>query len=261
MRVHHLNCGSMRRPGAPLVCHVLLLETPRGLALVDSGFGTADIADPRRRIGFFRHIIRPLLDPAETALAQVRALGFDPADVRDIVLTHFDSDHIGGLADFPAARVHVTADEWSAATGRGSRLERGRYRPVQWSHGPRVITHPPGGEQWRGFASAVPLTDIDDGVVLLPLPGHTRGHAAVAVDAGERWILHAGDAFYDHCVIDAAGREPVILRLQERLVAHDWARVQANHQRLAEFYRHTDPDVLVVSAHDPTLFAHANATR
>ena len=36
--VHHLNCGTMNMPGAPLVCHVLLVETANALVLVDAGF-------------------------------------------------------------------------------------------------------------------------------------------------------------------------------------------------------------------------------
>ena len=62
MKVHHLNCGSMRFPTAPLVCHVLLLEAAGGLVLVDAGFGLSDIADPASRIGWFRRVIRPVFD-------------------------------------------------------------------------------------------------------------------------------------------------------------------------------------------------------
>jgi len=260
MRVHHLNCGSMRMPGAPLVCHVLLLETRHGLTLVDTGFGAADIAAPGPRIGFYRHVTRPLFDPEETALAQVRRLGFDPADVRDIVITHFDSDHVGGLSDFPAARIHTSADEWAAASNRWSHLERTRYRPAQWAHEPKILAHGPGGDTWRGFTAAKSLTAIDDGVVLIPLPGHTRGHAAVAIDTGERWLFHAGDAFYDQSIVTGVGRQPFVLTVQERFVAHDWAQVRANHARLAEL-RRAEPDLLLVSAHDPALLERARAMR
>ena len=48
MKAHHLNCGTMRLPGAPLVCHVLLVETDDGLVLVDSGFGLTTSPTPAR---------------------------------------------------------------------------------------------------------------------------------------------------------------------------------------------------------------------
>jgi glyoxylase-like metal-dependent hydrolase (beta-lactamase superfamily II) len=255
MRVHHLNCGTMRLPTAPLVCHVLLLETETSLVLVDTGFGLQDIADPRGRLGDYRHVIRPALDPAETAVRQVEALGFTAEDVRHIVLTHLDSDHAGGLADFPRATVHTTAAEWTAAQTPATLVERTRYRAAQWSHGPRVVTHGPTGEAWCGFAAAKPITD---GLVLVPLPGHTRGHAAYAVDTGTGWLLHAGDAFYHHSTVDGHGREPLVLAVQERLVAVNWAQVRANHDRLAELHR-ADSAVTIVSAHDPSMLHRAQA--
>ena len=50
MKVHHLNCGTMDPPAtAQMVCHVLLIETDNGLALVDTGFGSHDCAYPARR--------------------------------------------------------------------------------------------------------------------------------------------------------------------------------------------------------------------
>lgn len=260
MKVHHLNCGTMRAPGAPLVCHVLLVETGNGLVLVDSGFGLRDCDDPAGRLGVFRHVIRPALSRNETAAHQIAQLGFDTTDVRHIVVTHFDLDHIGGLADFPDAQVHLTAAEARGAVHAPSRRERIRYRRSQWSHGPHLVEHRPDGEAWRGFAAAKPLDLIDDGIVLVAMPGHTRGHAAVAVDAGHRWILHAGDAFYHPGTLDGHGRVPLVLRTQDVLVNYDRRQLLANQARLAELYQRRDPDLLIVSAHDPGLYAHARDT-
>ena len=111
-RVHHLNCGTMRPLGRQLsavmprdlVAHCLLVERPDGLTLVDTGIGVADVQQRAARLGrAFMLLVGPVLDPAETASAQVSALGFAPGDVTDIVLTHLDPDHSGGLADFPHA--------------------------------------------------------------------------------------------------------------------------------------------------------------
>ncbi|MEV7084469.1 MBL fold metallo-hydrolase [Streptomyces sp. NPDC093085] len=257
MKVHHLNCGTMRLPGARLVCHVLAVETGGGVALVDTGYGTRDIADPAGRIGAVRHLIRPVLDPAETALHQLAGLGFTARDVTDIVLTHFDLDHIGGLDDFPEARVHVTAAEASAARSPATLLERGRYDRTRVPRGPRLVAHAPTGEPWRGFAAARPLTGTGEGIVLVPLPGHTRGHAAVAVDAGDHWVLHCGDAFYHPGTLDGASRVPRALRIQERAVAHDIAALRANQARIAEVREEDRAALTVVCAHDPGLFEAA----
>jgi glyoxylase-like metal-dependent hydrolase (beta-lactamase superfamily II) len=259
MKVHHLNCGTMNSPGAPIICHVLLVETDNGLVLVDSGYGLADCADPTR-IGPSRHLIRPVFDVEETAARQVEALGFRRDDVRHIITTHFDIDHIGGLADFPVAKVHVTAAEALGAMRPPTRKENFRFRSVQWAHRPKIIEHDPDGETWRGFAAAKELDTIAPGIVLVSLPGHTRGHACIAVDTGHRWVLHCGDAFFYRGTLDGHSNVPVSVKLFEGLVAFDPKRVRDNHARLAELYARREPDLFIVSAHDPTLLAEAVAT-
>lgn len=251
MKVTHLNCGTMTPLAGRLVAHVLLVETDAGLVLVDTGFGLQDIANPARRLGPSRFLLRAALEPEETALRQVERLGHSPADVRHIVLTHFDLDHIGGLADFPHAQVHVTADEAAGAVRSPSPRERVRYRAAQWAHGPRLVEHSPDGEAWRGFAAAKELTEIAPGLVLVALPGHTRGHAAVAVDAGAAgWVLHAGDAFFHRATLDGQP-PPALLRNFEKLMAFDRRAVARNHERLAELHQRGEPDLTIVCAHDP----------
>ncbi len=260
MKVHHLNCGTMHPRFVPdgLVCHVLLVETPGGLVLVDSGLGLRDAESPASRFGPARFYVRPVFDPAEAAVNQIRRLGFQPTDVRHIVLTHFDADHVGGLADFPWVQVHLTNAEAFAALHPKTLVEKQRYLPAGHAHGPLLVEHSPAAtESWRGFAGAKELTEIADGIVLINLPGHTRGHAAVAVDAGNRWILHVGDSFYHHGQLDGSGSAPRALTMMERSVAFDWKKVQANHQRLSELWAAVQPDLLLVNAHDPQLLRRA----
>jgi glyoxylase-like metal-dependent hydrolase (beta-lactamase superfamily II) len=262
LNVHHLNCGTMRPLGTRdgIVCHVLLVETTNGLVLIDTGLGLQDATDPAGRLGPARFLIRPAFDPAEAAITRITALGFRPDDVRHVVLTHFDADHTGGLADFPWAAVHVTATENAAAVHPGTMIERGRYLATQRSHGPQIVEHTPDqGEAWRGFPGAEELTAIAPGIVLIDLPGHTRGHAAVAVDAGDHWVLHAGDAFYHRGQINGADHVPRTLALFERGMAHNWSKVRANHHRLTEVWNAAAPDLLLVNAHDPALLSHAQS--
>ncbi|MGW7370119.1 MBL fold metallo-hydrolase [Streptomyces sp. NPDC054841] len=252
--IHHLDCAPMRPlVGAPLVAHCLLIVTGSGLVLVDTGLGAADVSDPRRLGAMFRHTMRPMLDLSRTAVHQIRALGYDPYDVRDIVLTHLDMDHAGGLADFPHARVHVMADEYRAAMRRDTRLEMNRYLPAQWAHGADWFVHDTADSDWLGFPASRVLRSPD--ILLVPLPGHTRGHSAVAVQQPDRWLLHAGDAYFFHGEIDLRRpRCPRPLALHQRLVADDHEQRLDQLERLTALRRAHPRLVRVFSSHDAQEF-------
>lgn len=94
----------------------------------------------------FLRMNRPLLDPQENAVRQVTRLGYDPADVRHVVLTHLDRDHAGGIADFPNANVHMYGPELRAAQARATDRERSRYLTQLWAHHRPRHAAPP---DWR----------------------------------------------------------------------------------------------------------------
>jgi glyoxylase-like metal-dependent hydrolase (beta-lactamase superfamily II) len=215
MRIHHLNCGCMCPLGgrlmdgvsrgltARLVCHCLLVETDAGLVLVDTGFGRRDVEEPYRRLSpFFIHFNRIRFDHRYTALVQVRRLGFSPRDVRHIVLTHLDFDHAGGLEDFPHARVHVLQAEMAAARARHGIRGRGRYRTQQWDDVRDWRFYEAGGERWSGFDAVRDLDGLPPEILMIPLPGHTAGHAGVALRTPEGWLLNAGDAYFHRHEMD-----------------------------------------------------------
>lgn len=235
-----------------LVAHCLLVEEDAGLTLVDTGFGTDDVADPRRLGRPFTALVGARLDRDRTALAQVEALGYSASDVRRIVVTHLDLDHAGGLGDFPDAEVHVHADELAAAL-RPTTRERARYVADQWSHGPRWVEHrSDAGEPWFGFEAA---GVIDDGLVLVPLPGHTRGHAGVGVRRPDgSWLLHAGDAYFFHGEKQQPPSCPPGLRAFQRLVEVDHRSRVANQERLRSLHADHAEQVTVFSAHDEVEF-------
>jgi glyoxylase-like metal-dependent hydrolase (beta-lactamase superfamily II) len=270
--VHHLNCGTMCPAAAfllgqrglgrgMLVAHCVLVETERdGLVLIDTGFGTRDVERRTPISRAFRTLVAPALDPAETAIAQIAALGLDPGEVRHIIVTHLDLDHAGGLADFPAARVHVHAREHAAAMARTRRLERERYLPAQWAHGPRWEVYTEDGDTWRGLPAIQRLRGVDADLGLLPMHGHTRGHSAVLARAGERWLVHAGDAYFHRSSVEGTHAVPVGLAAFERLTQIDPAQHRgsvAALRQLCERY----PDLDVFCAHDPGELAALQGRR
>lgn len=263
--VHHLSAATMcprvparllgQRGRAELVAHCLVLETARdGLILVDTGFGTADVADPNRLPRMFRALTVPTLERAETLLEQLRALGHSAKDVRHIALTHLDLDHAGGLSDFPHATVHLHQRELAAATAQASARDRQRYRVAQWAHGPAWRTYQEVGDTWRGVPAIRQLEGISAEVALLPLHGHSRGHSAVLVGVGSSFLLHAGDAYFHRSAITESPAVPLGLRLFENTVRVD-ARQHASSMEALRAMRAAHADLEIFCAHDPQELA------
>jgi glyoxylase-like metal-dependent hydrolase (beta-lactamase superfamily II) len=269
LRVHHINCGTLCPPFARwvngtggifdagrMLCHCLIVETKDGLGLVDTGFGVADVEEPGTRLpAAFRALTRPRLKLGETALSQLKRLGFRREDVRHVLMTHLDLDHAGGLSDFPTASVHLHRLEHDAALNRPTRQERHRYRTAQWAHGPRWVTHDTSGESWLGFDSVRALPGTSDELLLVPLFGHTRGHSGIAVQTKDGWLLHAGDAYFAHDEIHATPPScPPFLSAFQSLMETDGPARLHNQARLRELAARPSQDVRIICAHDATEF-------
>jgi glyoxylase-like metal-dependent hydrolase (beta-lactamase superfamily II) len=276
VRIHHLNCGSLCPRGgklfggaggplspAPMCCHCLLIEGSDGLILVDAGLGVEDVNEPRRLGFLFNAMARPRLDVAETALRQVVDLGYRPSDVRHIVPTHLDLDHAGGICDFPEAAVHVFAAELRAASHRSTLMERNRYRKAQIAGIKKWAAVEEEGESWFGFSAVRPMPGTRDDVLLIPLPGHSRGHCGVAVRRSNDWLLHCGDAYFHHTEVEPHfGPAPKGVRFFESLVEFNGAQRQANQTRLRELAGGAAGEVTLICSHDLSdFFAMKSAQR
>lgn len=271
MRVHHLNCVSSCPLGGRLMdsrtssilrrghltCHCLLVETESELVLIDTGFGLRDVEDPAARLSrFFLFLVSPEFRAEMTAVRQIERLGFDPADVRHIILTHLDFDHAGGLDDFPEATVHLLAAEQDAAFARSTVLDRMRYRPQQWASSlSRWRAYEVDGGSWFGFGCVRALDGVPPEILLVPLIGHTRGHAGVAVRREEDWLLLAGDAYFFHAEMDP--ERPWCtpgLRFYQWMMEKDREARLWNQRRLRELGRSAAGEVVIACSHDVVEF-------
>lgn len=281
MRIHHLNCGTDCPLGGRLfdgaskgltgrlVCHCLLIETDRhGLILIDTGYGLQDVLHPHapppaRITRTMRTMLNIQLRQEETAYRQIQRLGFDPVDVRHIILTHLDFDHAGGLEDFPQATIHLMDAEYQSASGpRRGFVMRNRYRPAQWDRIQQWRRYGADGESWFGFGSVRDLQGLPPEILLVPLPGHTWGHAGVAINSGDRWLLHAGDAYFYRGEMRSARRRctPGLRGYQTMMEVDRRARLD-NQARLRSLSIEQRDRVSVLCAHDRVEFEQAVAGR
>jgi glyoxylase-like metal-dependent hydrolase (beta-lactamase superfamily II) len=238
---------------ATLVCHCLVIETARGLTLVDTGFGTMDLLHPEKRLSsFFRVLNRPEKNVELAAIQQIRRLGFQPHDVTNIVLTHLDFDHAGGISDFPHARVHIFQNEYHQALQKHGFINTRRYSPAQWDRHKHWVQYQPRGETWFGFDAVRELEGLPPDILMVPLKGHTFGHCGVAINDGREWLLLAGDAYFNHAEMNFHQPYcPAGASAYQTMMEVDRESRLHNQKRLRQLIHTHGDHVKVCCSHDP----------
>ena len=161
----------------------LLIETPAGRVLVETGIG--DRLDDKTRA--MRAYEGPWIVPAlETA-------GFLPESINVVAMSHLHFDHAGGLLRsdgsraFPHAQIVAQRAEWEVALGDNPRLVASYVQPEL------ELVRDWGAEGWAdGEREVVP------GVSVIPTGGHSTGHQAIVVRGtgeGARTLAFLGDLF------------------------------------------------------------------
>jgi glyoxylase-like metal-dependent hydrolase (beta-lactamase superfamily II) len=116
-----------------------------------------------------------------------QAAGIDPAQVTNIVISHFHADHISGLMAkdtnapiFPKAQIHVPAAEYKFWTNPATTAGAAK----------RIQAVFPGWSNIRQFEGD---TEVVPGVRAIATPGHTPGHTCYHIGSGNQQLIVLGD--------------------------------------------------------------------
>ncbi|MBP9135179.1 MAG: MBL fold metallo-hydrolase [Saprospiraceae bacterium] len=191
--IHHLNCVKIVSPINDNVCgHCLLIQDNDNYVVVDTGIGLLDTINPIERIGQeLIEIVGYDFDENQTLIRQIEKLNLDPNNVTDCIISHLDNDHIGGLADFPRATVHISIEELNNFNSGNQ-----RYLKIPLAHNPIIKTYEKSDLFWFGFEARKINTNIKTEILLIPLFGHTLGHCGVAIKVKNKWLFYIADAYY-----------------------------------------------------------------
>lgn len=169
--------SGLHRIGNDIVAAYLIV-TPDGVTVIDAGLS-----------GHWRDL-----------LVELRATGRSLADIRGLILTHGDTDHIGfaeRLHRETGVPIYVHSDDAERAQGRVRyRATWGRMRPAAVA---RFLwyTIRKGGLRTRYLTEVLPVTDgevldLPGAPRIIALPGHSAGSIAILSPAAD--ALFVGDA-------------------------------------------------------------------
>ena len=143
------------------IANPYLLIDPDGLTLIDAGLP-----------GSHRKILRYLA-----------SLGYAPGDLKRILITHADFDHVGGLAPLKAAtgaRVYASPVEAQAmAEGHASRPLKPRSAITRLLFDLMAGLFKPAPVQADELLSDGQILPVLGGLRVIETPGHTPGHISL----------------------------------------------------------------------------------
>jgi N-acyl homoserine lactone hydrolase len=166
-----------RNVGKPVTIPLLmfLIDHPKGLVVFDTGVDTDKPGDPYLEAS-----------PEQRLDRQMQRLGYQPGDVRYVILSHLHLDHVGCMPLFPDATFIVRRQELRAAWWPDA-YERGYdFDSLMKTRHLKYLQ--PGAEE--------ALDVFQDGsLVCIDTKGHTEGHQSLVVNLPKSGrIVLAGDA-------------------------------------------------------------------
>ena len=172
-------------PKMQTAVNAYLINTGSNLVLVDTG--AAKLFGPS--LGY--------------VLQNMKAAGYEPAQVDTVVITHLHGDHIGGLMGasgqplFTKAKIFVAqadSDFWlSQKVADAAPAEvQPFFKMARDSAAPYLATG-----QWKTFSVG---TMLAPGIQAVTANGHTPGHTAYAVESAGQKLLIWGDLVHAHAV-------------------------------------------------------------
>ncbi|MGS2737728.1 MBL fold metallo-hydrolase [Sinomicrobium sp. M5D2P17] len=245
MKVHHLNCVKIESPFGSAIGHCILIESNESLTLIDAGIGMAETKEPEKILGKeLVEITGFQFDESLTAIKQIEQLGLNPDKVANIICSHLDPDHVGGAADFPKARLHLSKEEYNSFKDGHE-----RYLNHQLSHNPEIRLYEKDDSNW--FDLPARKLDLDIEAYLIPLFGHTPGHCGVACKLNNRWTFYVGDAYYLRAELE--DRNHPIDRLATIRAVDNKTRLQSL-DKVRKVISNFGGEMEYFGYHDPTEF-------
>lgn len=245
---HSLRKGSKRN----IKFHALwgLIDHPeKGLILYDTAyterFHEATAKFPNR---IYANITKVEINKEDEIQSQLLRNGIDPKEIKHIILTHFHADHIGGLMDFPNAKIYTSsiAYQYTRKLNKQLAFTKGVLKellPEDLSSRIEFIDTIGKSKTDDLFGKVYDLFH-DETLIVVPLPGHAAGQIGIQLKTEKQSYFLIADACWNALTYKN-------LHLPNRIVRlffHSWSDFKSTVFKL-NTYHQLHPEVLLVPTH------------
>jgi len=172
-----------------MVAWPLLIKTPDGLVLIESGLGNK-LTEKQKQI--FR------VKEEWSVLEDLKSLGLKREDISHIILTHYDFDHAGGVVmkdakkegyslTFPMAKHVIQAKEWEDVMSPNIRSIN-----TYWPVNNEILRAHPNLNLINGDYEVV------KGIRTVHTGGHTKGYQIVIMESRGQMAVYPCDLLPTH---------------------------------------------------------------
>jgi N-acyl homoserine lactone hydrolase len=180
--------------------------------------------------------------PDQNIISQLGKAGVKPEEIDLVILTHLHWDHVGDVAKFPKAQFICSQVELRFALDPPACLYVA-YEALQLGMQPEYLKIIE-----RLKTVEMEEREIVEGIIVIPLPGHTPGSMGVVVETEKGPYVIAGDAVPKYGNLEGAPqeRQPFLMsgiytdmlamwksfQLIDEIVKQDYSRVIPGHDAL-----------------------------
>lgn len=227
----------------------LIKHPSQGYILYDTGYAErfykATVSFPNK---IYAIVTKVVVTKEDEIASQLKAHNIDPKEIKHIILTHFHADHIGGLMDFPNAKIYTSsvALEHTLALKDAFAFSKGvlksmipddiKERAILVDKKCSKIEDPIFGESYDLFG--------DNSIHIINLPGHAAGQTGVIVKTNKSKYLLVSDA----CWLKESIEDEILPSPIVKLFFHSWNQYINTLDRIQQYYKqHTE--TIIVPTH------------
>jgi len=245
---HAIRNGKQRQ----IIFHALwaFIQHPsEGYILFDTGY-TRRFFDATRTYPnkIYAKITKVSVEKEDEIIFQLKNKGITPEEIKHIIISHFHADHVGGLKDFPNAKIHCSKKAYahtiklSAFTSFSKGVLKDLL-PLDLKERVSFIEETALRKKADIFAYKYDLFG-DDSIHIYDLPGHAAGQVGALIETNvSKYFLIA-----DACWLKESYRELVLPHPIVRLFFHSWKEFKSSLKKIHRFHK-KKPEVIIVPSH------------
>ncbi|MBS7578370.1 MULTISPECIES: N-acyl homoserine lactonase family protein [unclassified Enterococcus] len=213
-----------------------LIQHPAGTILIDTGWG--------KQVRQLKHqwispVAKSYLPQGWSIDEQLEKFKLKPENLDVVILSHLDSDHIGGLQLVKKAKKFLVHENELAAVVKNPI----RYRKKEWQgiKLDAIVT-----SQFNNYFNRASFDVFGDGSVLIFLTsGHSRGLSSVVVrNQAGKFVVFASDTGYAKDSWESMRLPGILYRKKEAVESLAWIRQISNYPECQGVFANHDPDIL-----------------